>query len=70
MSINPTTVGKRLRPAPAIMIRVQLEERPELIADCMTEDEEDRLLDWINANEDLALLVGLAVELRDAAEAA
>jgi 2-oxo-4-hydroxy-4-carboxy--5-ureidoimidazoline (OHCU) decarboxylase len=51
--------------APAAVIRLELEAAPQVLADCLTEAECDRLLDWIHAHPELIDLLARTYELRD-----
>jgi hypothetical protein len=56
--------------APAIVIRLELEAAPKLLTDCLSEAEEERLIDWLEVHPELRQLIVLAYELRDEAKAA
>lgn len=49
--------------APALVIRLALEESPRIYSDVRNEHEGDRLRDWIETHEKYAEVVNLAVEL-------
>ncbi len=55
---------------PAVVIRPEFEGKPKLLTDCQNEGEWDRLNDWLDTQPGLLELLDLAVDLRDAAEAA
>jgi hypothetical protein len=59
-----------LRQRPAIVIRLELEERPAVFMETLSEGDENRLRTWVNANEPLLDLVSRALDLADKAEAA
>jgi hypothetical protein len=53
---------------PAVVIRCEYEAvAPELLIDCLDEDEHDRLVDWIATQPGLGELIGLALGLGEAA---
>jgi hypothetical protein len=57
--------------APAFTIVLRLESELQLLSDCQTEDEQDRLLYWLaTARPELLELLEAAIELRDEAKAA
>lgn len=53
--------------APAILIRLELEASPRLLTDCVSEGEQQRLLDWLRSRPALLELVETAIELEQAA---
>ncbi len=55
---------------PSLQIEIPLEAGPRLRLVCMTEAEEERLLDWLRSRQELAELVDRAVELATEARAA
>jgi hypothetical protein len=56
--------------APAIVIRLALEEPPQVICDTLSESERIRLVDWVASHHEYADLVELAYELQDRERAA
>jgi hypothetical protein len=54
-------------PTPALVIRIPLEAPPRVTADCFSEGEYRRLVDWLHAREDLHAFAVLALELAEAA---
>jgi hypothetical protein len=56
--------------APAIVIRLELEQSPRLHHDCTTDGEYARLLDWLRAHPAQSDLVSRALELVDREQAA
>jgi hypothetical protein len=56
--------------APAIVIRLELEQPTRLHHDCMTDGEYARLLDWLRTHPAQAALVARAIELVDQERAA
>lgn len=56
--------------APAVLIRLAVEARPQVLINCRTEGEAQRLDDWINTHPELAELVLRALDLADEAKAA
>jgi hypothetical protein len=55
---------------PALIIRLELEAAPSVMQSCMTESEEDRLLEWLGSRPELLRLVTTALKLADEARAA
>ena len=49
--------------APALQIVLAVEAAPTLRLDCVTEGDQERLLDWIYASDDLRELVERALKL-------
>jgi len=55
---------------PTLQIELPLEAGPRLRLVCMTEAEEERLLDWLRSRQELAELVDQALRLATEARAA
>lgn len=51
--------------APAIWILIPVEGSPTVLANCRTEADLLRLLEWLRSRQDLAQLVATAVAIRD-----
>jgi hypothetical protein len=51
--------------APAVVIRLEIEAHPVIILEALSEDEKDRLADWIDAHEEYGELIRQAVKLVD-----
>jgi hypothetical protein len=51
--------------APALVIRLEVEAAPRLMCDVMSESEEERLIDWLDAHPELIDLVVRAFKLGD-----
>jgi hypothetical protein len=49
--------------APALIIRLEVEAAPRLVCDVISESEEERLIDWIDAHPELVDLVVRAFRL-------
>jgi hypothetical protein len=65
-----TPLVEYVRPAPALVIRLELEGRLRVWLETTTESEEVRVLDWINSQHQLAEVVCSALEAGDEQEAA
>lgn len=50
---------------PAVVIRLEIEAAPQVLFDCVSESEEKRLKDWLNARPELLGLAVRALELRE-----
>lgn len=48
--------------APAAIIRIEPEAKPSVRIEAGSEGEQIRLVDWLDANDDLAALVARALE--------
>jgi hypothetical protein len=59
-----------LTQAPAVVIRFELEAAPKVMFECLSESEEKRLRDWLNAHPELAELLLRTLALRHEALAA
>jgi hypothetical protein len=55
---------------PAVIIRLELEGAPRLLVDCLSDREEERLFDWLEAHPELLELVVRALDLQDEARPA
>jgi hypothetical protein len=64
------TGEQALRQPPAFVIRLAFEERPAVLLEAFSEGDEDRLMDWVVANDLLLDLITRALELVDEPEAA
>jgi hypothetical protein len=49
--------------APAILIRLELEAAPRLLVEALSEQEHDRLVDWLETHPDYLELVRRALAL-------
>jgi hypothetical protein len=52
---------------PAVVIRLEIERRPVVYLDTVSDGEETRLTDWLDAHPEQQALVDRALELRAAA---
>jgi hypothetical protein len=73
--VTDTTDDPRRRPkpagaaAPALVVRLKLENRPRVIVEARDKEEKDRFFDWLCAQHDLAELAlpALDAEIREQA---
>ncbi|MFN2467039.1 MAG: hypothetical protein ABR521_02745 [Gaiellaceae bacterium] len=55
---------------PALVIVLAFEAAPRVVADCLSDSEGQRLVDWIESRPELLELVKRALELQEEARAA
>ena len=49
--------------APAVIIRLEFEARPRIIADYLTDADESRMLDWLDGRPEVLELLATAQEI-------
>ena len=64
------SAAPRLAPAPAAVIRLELEAAPRVFFEALTEEAGDRLLDWLASRPEYLELAQRAIELGEQARAA
>ena len=57
-------------PAPAVVIRIEIEAAPRVLFEVMTDGANGRLADWLASHPEYLALVSAALELGDQARAA